>query len=101
VAVLAADLPFLDRETVAGLCRAVGGGNGALLVDAAGRDQLLVGVWRTEALRDAVVGPVHGARLSVLLSALDPVRVRLDSGRRAPWFDCDTEADLATARGLA
>jgi molybdopterin-guanine dinucleotide biosynthesis protein A len=100
VAVLAADLPFLDAETVSRLRLSVGERDGALLVDDSGRDQLLVGVWRTEALRAALPASVSGARLAAVLGGLSAVRVSADA-RPAPWFDCDTEADLTTARDSA
>lgn len=96
VVLLAADLPFLDAVTVTRLRAAVGEGDGALLVDDDGRDQHLVGVWRTAALRGAVPAVVTGARLGTLLASLSAVRVSVE-GR--PWFDCDTEGDLTTARG--
>ena len=98
VAVLAADLPFLDGAAVAQLRAAVGGAAGALLVDGDGRDQLLVGVWRTAALRAAMPAEPAGARLGTVLGRLSVVRVVPDG---QPWFDCDTEADLTTARGRA
>ena len=96
VAVLAADLPFLDAATVRCLRDALGSCDGALLVDADGRDQLLIGMWRTGSLRAALPAAVDGARLGAMLAGLDAVRVRV-TGR--PWFDCDTEDDLAAARG--
>ena len=100
VAVLAADLPFLDPLTVARLRAAVGQADGALLVDDEGRDQLLVGIWRTTALRAVLPGEVAGARLGAVLDRLSATRLSLDA-RPAPWFDCDTETDLTTARGSA
>jgi molybdenum cofactor guanylyltransferase len=101
VAVLAADLPFLDRTVLDRLAAAAEGHDGALLVDDDGRDQLLCGVWSTAALRTAVAA-ADGPRLSALLRALDAVRVPADAapGRPAPWFDCDTADDLDTARRL-
>ena len=101
VAVLAADLPFLDAATVQRLLERLGDRDGALLVDDRGRDQLLVGVWRTAALRAAMPAEVQGARLSSVLVPLDPVRVSAPGTTRPPWFDCDTAADLETARRLA
>ena len=101
VAVLAADLPFLDGYTISQLAGAVDHQNGALLVDAEGRDQLLVGVWRTAALCRVITGRVQDARLGPLLIGLDPVRVHVQGRVEAPWFDCDTEAELARARALA
>jgi len=102
VALLAADLPFLDAATVQLLRDAAHGCDGALLVDDTGREQWLCGVWSTEAVR-AVLAAVQpaGARLRAVLGALDAVRVAAPRRPGAPavWFDCDTEADLATARG--
>jgi molybdopterin-guanine dinucleotide biosynthesis protein A len=100
VAVLAADLPFIDAATLDRLRAAVGDADGALLVDEDGRDQLLVGVWRTASLRAALPDEVEGARLGAVLGGLSAVRVSVVA-TPAPWFDCDTEADLTTARGSA
>lgn len=101
---LAADLPFLDRETVA-LLLAVDA-DGAVLVDDDGRDQVLVGAWRTAPLRaalDALDGPVAGARLRAVLDRVDVRRVSAvrTPGRPAPWTDCDTGEELARARESA
>lgn len=100
VAVLAGDLPFLTASVVERLRAESAGRDGALVVDDGGRDQLLLGVWDTAALRATLPEQVAGARLGETLGRLEPVRVRVDA-RPAPWFDCDTEADLATARGTA
>ena len=101
VVVLAGDLPFLTAGAVAQLLDAVAG-DGALAVDADGRDQLLVGAWRADALRRALPAEPAGAALSGVLTSLDAVRMRLStqSGAPAPWFDCDTDDDLARARGM-
>lgn len=96
VVVLAADLPFVDAPTVRLLLRAARGRDGALLVDDDGRDQLLVGAWRTAALRQALLP--FDPRLGAVLGRLDPDRV---STGGTPWFDCDTEQDLAVARSRA
>ena len=103
VAVLAADLPFLDASTVARLLAARGDRDGALLVDETGRDQLLVGVWRTDALRAVVPEDVYGGSLHRVLGRLDVVRETAPSvaGRPAPWTDCDTPDELLTARRSA
>ncbi|MFL6130263.1 MAG: molybdenum cofactor guanylyltransferase [Mycobacteriales bacterium] len=105
VAVLAADLPFLDAPTVRTLremLAARAGAAVALPVDAAGRDQLLCAVWRTGALRTALAevgGPAGMALRSVLAAAPGPVlRLEGDGAGLPPWFDCDTPADLAAAR---
>ena len=98
VVVLAGDLPFLRSDHVARLLRLVDA-DGALAIDDGGRDQLLLGAWRTAALRAALPDVVAGARLGALVEGLDAVRV-LFEGTPAPWFDCDTDDDLTTARGL-
>ncbi|MFE9251972.1 DUF6457 domain-containing protein [Streptomyces sp. NPDC007088] len=125
VLVLSADLPFLDRPTVERLVAALdtalgpavgpvertgaGGGprrdggqvDGALLVDASGRDQTLVAVYRASSLRGALDrlraehGTLHGLPLRSLVSDFALVRVR-DEGNAS--FDCDTWEDVAVAR---
>lgn len=101
VVVVAGDLPFLTGAVVHQLLDAALGRDGALLVDAEGRDQLLVGAWRTESLHAALPADPAGARLGAMLAGLDVARVASPAQERAPWFDCDTEDDLATARGTA
>jgi molybdopterin-guanine dinucleotide biosynthesis protein A len=102
VAVLAGDLPFLSAALIEEL-RAGLRGDGVLVVDDGGRDQLLLGFWRTAALRralDAVAGPAPVRRL---LTGLDVDRIHptVQPGRPAPWLDCDTPTDLARARQFA
>ena len=102
VAVLAADLPFLDAATVHGLRAAVGeADDGALLVDDTGQDQLLVGVWRTAALRRVLPDDAANVALRRVLGALVARRVAAPAPARglAPWFDVDTDADVTAARG--
>jgi molybdopterin-guanine dinucleotide biosynthesis protein A len=111
VVLLAADLPFVVAGTVYALLDALvssdgagpAGSDGALLVDDSGRDQLLVGVWRTAALRAALPDVVNGARLGLVLGGLDAVRVSVPTvaGKPAPWTDCDTDEDLRRAREIA
>ena len=102
VALLAGDLPFLT----AGLVRALRErltGDGVLVVDDTGRDQLLLGVWRTAALRGAVAdvdGPTSVRRVLAPL-AVRRLHPEVESGRPPPWTDCDTPADLARARAAA
>ena len=105
VAVLAADLPFLDAATVRTLREALAAEPAAavaLPVDAQGRDQLLCAVWRTAALRAALaqVGGPAGVALRAVVAAAAGSVVRLvgDGDGLPPWFDCDTPGDLATAR---
>jgi molybdopterin-guanine dinucleotide biosynthesis protein A len=104
VAVLAADLPFLTPDSVDTLRLALAaGGDGALLVDDFGVDQLLAGVWRTAALRARCehATPRDGS-VRALVSGLAVRRVGLADAGAAngppPWWDCDTEADLRRAR---
>ncbi len=101
VALLASDLPFLDAATVQTLVDA--GGQGAMLVDDAGRDQVLTGAWSSAALRAALPEVVDGARLREVFDQLDVRRIRPDPtpGRPAPWTDCDTDEDLRRARAHA
>ncbi|GAA4592922.1 hypothetical protein GCM10023194_55950 [Planotetraspora phitsanulokensis] len=108
LALLAADLPFLVADHVAALFRAARAGEtttaaaGAVLVDDGGREQWLTGVWRTDALVDAL-DAYEGRSLHRLLGPLEPVRVHLPAAEdgRAPWFDCDTIDDLGAARERA
>ncbi|RAJ37657.1 molybdopterin-guanine dinucleotide biosynthesis protein A [Kitasatospora sp. SolWspMP-SS2h] len=103
VLLLAADLPFLDRPTVGRLLAALdgdGGPDGALLVDADGRDQPLAAAYRTTALRAALaaLGDPSGRPLRHLLA---PLRLtRLPDPAHAS-FDCDTWPELAAARDRA
>ncbi|MEU8132075.1 NTP transferase domain-containing protein [Streptodolium elevatio] len=105
VLLLAADLPFVTREVTGrlldALVRPADGANsppdGALLVDADGRDQMLLAAYRTEALRDALaaLGEPHGAALRRLLAPLALVRA-VDAEGAA--FDCDTWPQVRAAR---
>jgi molybdopterin-guanine dinucleotide biosynthesis protein A len=102
VAVLAGDLPFVDRRLIGGLRERLTG-DGVLVVDDTGQDQLLLGMWRTAALR-AVLPPAAGP--TSMRKVLAPLAVRrfrpvLLPGEPPPWLDCDTPADLERARALA
>jgi molybdopterin-guanine dinucleotide biosynthesis protein A len=103
VAVLAADLPFLTREALAALSGFAA--DGAVLVDAEGRDQYLAGVYRVSALRAAVVGvgDPSGVALRKVVGGLRLERVTLTAGPGAapPWFDCDDADDVRLAETLA
>jgi molybdopterin-guanine dinucleotide biosynthesis protein A len=104
VAVLAGDLPFVTAATMHALGRLTSDADVALLVDGDGRDQLLCALWRTAALRAAVDGFGAGSPMRAVLAATEPDRVhrlRLPADGPPPWFDCDTEADLARAREWA
>lgn len=102
VAVLAGDLPFLTAELVHQLRQRLTA-DGVLVVDEAGRDQLLLGVWRARALRAALAGATGHAPVRRVLAPLAVTRWRppVGAGRPAPWTDCDTPADLARARAAA
>jgi molybdopterin-guanine dinucleotide biosynthesis protein A len=102
VALLAGDLPFLSAALVAQL-RAALAGDGVLVVDDGGRDQFLLGVWRTAALRAALPGTGGPMSLRRVLAPLTVgrLRPRVPPGTPPPWLDCDTPADLARARAVA
>jgi molybdopterin-guanine dinucleotide biosynthesis protein A len=103
VAVLAGDLPFLTAAVV-GELRARLTGDGVLVVDDTGRDQLLLGVWRTAALRAALdAAPAGPTSVRKVLAPLAVRRLRPapEPGQPPPWTDCDTPAELARARAAA
>ena len=102
VVLLAGDLPFLTGATIGELLVALTG-DGVLVVDETGRDQLLLGAWRTSALRVSVARTSGPAPLRRVLAPVAPVRLRptVPPGAPPPWLDCDTPADLARARRLA
>jgi len=102
VTVLAGDLPFLTGALITEL-RGQLSGDGVLVVDDGGRDQLLLGVWRTAALRSAVAGSSGPTSMRRVLAPLSVRRVRPAAvpGQPPPWLDCDTPADLARARAAA
>ncbi|SFE01690.1 Molybdopterin-guanine dinucleotide biosynthesis protein A [Actinopolyspora alba] len=95
VAVLAADHPWLSRDTLsrllAALRRAPDSG-GAVLVDTDDRPQWLVGVWRAVALGRALPEQPHGVALRGVLSPLHPLFVPAE---QAETIDVDTPEDLA------
>ena len=102
VAVLAGDLPFVTAALVQEL-RARLADDGVLVTDDAGRDQYLLGVWRTAPLRRVLTGargpvPVRRVVAALSVTRYRPVRA---PGTPAPWIDCDTPADLARARAAA
>jgi len=99
VAVLAGDLPFVDDRVVRQLRSALSAAPdcaGALLVDATGRDQPLIGVWRAAPLRAALPAEPAGCSVWRMLAQLTVIRV--SSGR--PMLDCDTPYELDIARSL-
>ncbi|HEV7897018.1 MAG TPA: NTP transferase domain-containing protein [Planosporangium sp.] len=106
VAVFAADLPFLTPADVEALRQAAMSDDhdGAVLVDAEGRQQWLCGVWRTRALRGrlAELHPPAGQPMRALVSGLRVRDVdRREIGGPPPWYDCDTEDDYRRAEEWA
>jgi molybdopterin-guanine dinucleotide biosynthesis protein A len=105
VLLLAADLPFLTRTTVAALLAAVRDADaldGVLLTDPDGRDQPLAAAYQGAPLRHGIDlltaehGELAGLPLRRLTARLALGRLP-DPGGRAS-FDCDTWEALSTAR---
>jgi molybdopterin-guanine dinucleotide biosynthesis protein A len=92
VAVLASDLPGITRHTIHRLRAALGENAGAVLVDAEGHRQWLLGVWRGDALRAALPADPAGQPLGRTLRTLPLVEVPAEPGEAD---DVDTPADLA------
>ncbi len=104
VLVLSADLPFLGEDAVrallAGLEGAGAGAEGVVVVDGDGREQPLVGAYRSEPLlRElgllvAEHGTLGGLPLRLLTTELALGRLHHPTAS----FDCDTWEDIGTAR---
>jgi molybdopterin-guanine dinucleotide biosynthesis protein A/DNA-binding MarR family transcriptional regulator len=90
VVVLAADLIGVRRSTVDRLAASVRG-DGAVLLDAEGKRQWLLGAWRVEALRSALPAETSGASLRRTLGGLSITEVPELPGESA---DIDTQEDL-------
>ena len=95
VAVVAVDLPFLNRTDLAALGAAAVGRDGAIFVDEQRNDQPLAGVYRAACLRAALDGlpAVAGASMRSVIAGLD--LARLVNQRVA--HDCDTREDVENA----
>ncbi len=106
VAVVAADLPFLDAVVIHSLWITLAATDtpydGALLVDPDGREQWLAAIYRRDALRSRLtdLGPdrIDGLPLRRLVGDLQLLRVAAPA--RAA-LDCDTWEDVAAARRIA
>lgn len=115
VLVLAADLPFLDPETIGSLLAGLDSndssddgsgepdsGDLAMLVDESGRDQYLLAAWRTAALRMALaeLAPFHGRSMRELVNSVRVHRIAAvpRPGAPNPWADVDTAEELERAR---
>ncbi len=99
VAVLAVDMPHVTAATLARLAAAVGDADGALLLDARGRRQLLCGVYRLPALRRTRPrdpAAEHGIPVRRLL---EPLRLREVAAQEDEARDVDTWEDLRDLRG--
>lgn len=96
VVVLAADHPHLTEATVMRLLDrvVVSGAAGAVLVDRNGRDQWLVGAWRSEELWRSMPVEVQNLPVRGLLAGLSPERVAALGEEAA---DVDTPEDLRGA----
>jgi molybdopterin-guanine dinucleotide biosynthesis protein A len=92
IAVLATDLAGVTVDTIDRLRVARTERDGAVLRDATGRKQWLIGVWRTERLRAALPAAPAGMSLFSVLSTLDVADVPELPGESV---DIDTPADLA------
>ena len=88
VAVLATDLTGVTADTIRRL-RAARTADGAVLDD--GHRQWLIGVWRTDRLREALPAEVSGAALKTVFGVLDHTVVPALEGEST---DVDTPADL-------
>lgn len=95
VVLLAADLPGVRRSTVDRLLAALGDGDGAVLVDAAGIRQWLLGAWRLTALKAALPKQVENASLRRVLGGLAVTEVPAERGEAD---DIDTPEDLERHR---
>lgn len=94
VLVLAADHPFLTKDTVTRLLSTVdysAACTGAVLADPQGRQQWLVGAWRTEPLRRGMPSEVQGKPVRVTLAALGPALVQARGNEAS---DVDIPADV-------
>jgi len=108
-ALLAADLPLLTGEAIDVLRLTAESApmQGAVYRDAEGRRQMLCGVWRTKARREALArlqerrGSLHGASVRELMDFLRVAEVSWRRPGPPPWFDCDTDDDLRAAEEWA
>lgn len=105
VALLAADLPFLDRAALDALRAAVRSStvDASVYVDPEGHRQVLCGVWKAQALRSriAAVGDPYGQPVRILLAGVTVAELASPADRPPPWYDCDTQAELDQAEEWA
>nr|WP_221473004.1 NTP transferase domain-containing protein [Amycolatopsis umgeniensis] len=91
VVLLAGDLAGVRPSTVERLVASLGAASGAVLVDASGERQWLLGAWWVAALRGALPETVENASLRRTLGGLEIVEVPEEPGESA---DIDTPEDL-------
>lgn len=94
LAVVAVDMPLLTPDTLARLCRAVPGHDGAVLVDDSGRRHLAACLRVDRLDAEAPPGTGHGQSWRSLLAPLDLAEVTAVDGEER---DVDTWADLGDA----
>lgn len=100
VAILAADHPHLTPEALARLRESLAADSrarGAVLAEAGGSPQWLLGVWRVDALRSVMPGEVRDKPIRALLAPLGPIQV---PATIAETSDVDTPEDLERARAV-
>ena len=98
IAIVAADLPFLTNQALAAL-RQLSGGT-AVYVDDEGRWQSMVSLWRASVLSRALLPVPPRSMKDLLRGSGDVTEVRWTGSGPPPWFDCDTQEDLALAERL-
>jgi molybdopterin-guanine dinucleotide biosynthesis protein A len=98
VVALAADLPFVTANVVTRLVDAAEP-SGAVIADAWGAPQWLLGAWPRELLLAALAGDQVGRSLRGSLAPLEPKLLIADE-TVPEWFDCDEPADLQAAKEL-
>jgi molybdopterin-guanine dinucleotide biosynthesis protein A len=96
VVVLAADLPFVTAAVVRELVAQAP----AVGLDDDGREQYLLAAYPTELLRKALPPVLSGARMRDVVAQFPVTRMTL-AGNPPPWWDCDTEQELAQAQAWA
>jgi molybdopterin-guanine dinucleotide biosynthesis protein A len=104
VVLLAADLPFVSRDTVRQLVSALGTASGVIAIDDAGRDQPLLACYSTAPLREVLPDIADGTSVRDLVSRLGSAgevrRIHIAADVPVTW-DCDTPADITRAQELA
>lgn len=98
IVVVAADLPFLTVDALAALRQLPGGA--VVYTDDEGRWQSMVSLWRAPVLSRALLPVPPRSMKDLLRGAGDVTEARWTGAGPPPWFDCDTQEDLALAERL-